>query len=100
MGSGDWRRDAPPYLRLLSTQADDNDDEGNDRIIVDGDDDNDNEHNIEMRDFNKLRKTPLRDYYNNNAMGGRSRVGSTKTTATQGGGGEEEDNDDSRHRGR
>ena len=82
-------------MRRLSTQADDDDDEGNDRIIVDGDDDDDNEHNIEMRDFDKLRKRPLRDYYDDNATGGISRVGSTKTTATRGGGGEEEDDDDS-----
>jgi hypothetical protein len=37
----------------------------------------------------------LRDYYDDNATGGRSRVGSIKTTATRGGGGEEEDDDDS-----
>ena len=50
---------------------------------------------LTLRDFDKLRKTPLRDYYDDNATGGRSRVGSTKTTAMRGGGGEEEDDDDS-----
>ena len=39
-------------MRRLSTQADDdNDDEGNDRIIVDGDHNDDDKHNIEIRDF-------------------------------------------------
>ena len=30
---------------------------------------------LTLRDFDKLRKTPLRDYYDDNATGGRSRVG-------------------------
>jgi Na+-driven multidrug efflux pump len=87
------------HIERMAADDDDDDDEGNDRIIVDDedddDDDNEDEHNIEMRDFDKLRKTPLRDYYDDNATGGRSRVGSTKTTAMRGGGGEEEDDDDS-----